>query len=137
MFKIVLIASAAMVLATPAVAQEATTLTVRTTTDVSSASAKVGDAVTFTVDGQPDATAYGSVIDVRKRGAQAKSGSITVQVRYVRAGERRTHVNGIVREEARASTGTRIAAAGIGGLFIKGKNAVIAAGTPINVTVED
>lgn len=128
---------AAMTLPAAALAQSAEpTMTVRTTGVISTKDAHVGDPLTFAVDGQPDATAYGSVIDVDKRGSRAQSGSITVQVRYIRAGDQRINVNGIFAKEAKSSTGAKIAAAGIGGLFIKGKHAVIDAGTPITVTVE-
>lgn len=130
-----LITIAAMTL--PGVALAQTTMTVRTVDVITSERARVGDPLTFSVDGEPNAVAYGSVINVEKRGSAARSGSVTVQVRYVRNGEQRVPVNGLLLKEARASTGTRIAAAGLGGIFIKGKHAVIDAGTAINVTVEE
>lgn len=112
------------------------TLTVLTAQPVSSDTAAVGDAVSFTL---PDSgeTAHGSVIAVQKRRNRARDGELTIQVRYIaRADGSRTYCVGQHTARGRSGTLTDIAALGAGGLFIKGGHAVIDAGTPVTCETE-
>jgi len=123
---------AALLTSTPALAE-----TVRTTIPISSETAHPGDKLTFTVDGDPTATAYGSVVSVTPKAKKMRSGSVTIQVRWIITGEDdRVAVSGFLTRTADVGVAKRVLVGGFGSMFFKGKDAVIEAGEGVEVTKE-
>ena len=104
---------------------------VRTVDEITSKAANVGDAVVFSVDGCDTCSATGEVTFVERRDKRARDGRLTIEVREIDGAPATGRME--VKGKNVASDVLAGGAFGLAGVFFKGSDAKVKAGTAIEV----
>ena len=127
-----------------------TEISLRTRTELSSRSSRVGErfelevADAVTLDGQvvipAGSVATGEITRVRRKGMWGRRGILETRLMHVRVGDRQIRISGAAGDRGRAGTAgvvASIALVPIAGFFVTGTSAVIEPGTPTAAYTEE
>ena len=132
------------------VLRSGTEVNLRTRTELSSRTSRVGErfelevADPVTINGQvvipAGSIAVGEVTRVRKSGMWGRRGILETRLRYVRVGDQQIRLSGAAGDRGRAGTAGVVASVvllPVAGFFVRGTSAVIPPGTPTAAYTEE